>query len=147
MGQQMNALEIIQSNLIMSVRGPVGNGTGRLLRAIRRRGLGVRVARRLCRIRLRLVTALGRDLDGAGDCGVAWGAWWMYVQPQFLACETRVLTCDAGSLKLPSSEREIGLYSTLFTNTHSDKGQGRAQQGHRRFSNVSFLPFRRFLLQ
>lgn len=27
-GQQMNALEVFQSNLISSARGPVGNGTG-----------------------------------------------------------------------------------------------------------------------
>lgn len=117
-GQQMNALEVIQSNLINTVAGPLGNGTGATSVGDVTAGTGTDSGPPA--VQDAVTTG---DRAGAGILtalvivGLLGGAWWMYVYRTFITLVAGSLTCTPGSLK-PSPERmRNGLYSTLFMTT------------------------------
>lgn len=92
-GQQMNALEIIQSNLINTVDGPKGNGTGATSQGDPSAGTGSESGPPAVQ-----ETITTGDRAGAGILtalvivGLLGGAWWMYVSPIPCAVECDVLT-------------------------------------------------------
>ena len=105
-GQQMNALEVIQSNLIQTVGGPKGNGTGAISKGDPTAGTGTDSGPPAVQD-----TITTGDRAGAGILtalvivALLGGAWWMYV-PFFpspcssvMGLVSCLLTVVAGSLK------------------------------------------------
>lgn len=128
-GQQMNALEIIQSNLITTVRGPMGNSTGATSVGDPSAGTGSESGPPA--VQDSITTG---DRAGAGILtaliivGLLGGAWWMYVNPYLTLIGVCMLTLDIGSRKGPSSRWKFELLSTLSREARITPTTGRSSR-------------------